>query len=90
MITDHRRIQILNGAQEHTGPVVYWMQRDQRVCDNWALTYAQEMAIAMEQPLLVWFRNSCAPQSGNMGLWLQDLPKQHKNWQDLKSLLTCC
>ena len=27
-----------------TGPVVYWMQRDQRAEDNWALLYAQEKA----------------------------------------------
>jgi len=27
-----------------SGPVVYWMQRDQRAQDNWALLYAQEKA----------------------------------------------
>ncbi|MBN2509969.1 MAG: deoxyribodipyrimidine photo-lyase, partial [Spirochaetales bacterium] len=26
------------------GPVIYWMSRDQRTKDNWALLYAQELA----------------------------------------------
>jgi len=29
------------------GPVVYWMQRDQRASDNWALIKAQKMAIEL-------------------------------------------
>ena len=37
------------------GPVVYWMQRDQRAFDNWALIKAQSMAIEMQQPLIVVF-----------------------------------
>jgi deoxyribodipyrimidine photo-lyase len=35
--------------------VLYWMSRDQRVQDNWALLYAQELALAMHQPLGVGF-----------------------------------
>lgn len=30
--------------QERVGPIVYWMSRDQRVHDNWALIYAQQKA----------------------------------------------
>jgi len=37
------------------GPVIYWMQRDQRVDDNWALLYAQQQALVMNQPLVVIF-----------------------------------
>ena len=37
------------------GPVVYWMQRDQRASDNWALIKAQDMAIELRQPLIVVF-----------------------------------
>lgn len=29
------------------GAVVYWMSRDQRVADNWALLYAQEVSHAL-------------------------------------------
>ncbi len=38
-----------------SGPVVYWMQRDQRAADNWALVYAQEQAIRLQRPLEVVF-----------------------------------
>ena len=55
MITNHKRIHILKHAEPQFGPVVYWMQRDQRATDNWALCYAQEQAIALKQPLLVVF-----------------------------------
>lgn len=37
------------------GPVVYWMSRDQRVNDNWALLFAQELALKLSQPLGVVF-----------------------------------
>ncbi len=37
------------------GPVVYWMSRDQRVGDNWALIHAQETALQMERPLVAIF-----------------------------------
>ena len=40
---------------EGKGPVVYWMSRDQRVRDNWALLYAQELALSLGQPLGVVF-----------------------------------
>jgi len=51
---DHRRIaKIRNG--DFSGPVLYWMSRDQRVNDNHALLYAQEMAIAQKSSLGVAF-----------------------------------
>lgn len=37
------------------GPVVYWMSRDQRVNDNWALIYAQECALKHKVPLAIVF-----------------------------------
>ncbi len=33
------------------GPVCYWMSRDQRVNDNWALLFAQETALNARAPL---------------------------------------
>ncbi|KJE93780.1 deoxyribodipyrimidine photo-lyase [Capsaspora owczarzaki ATCC 30864] len=38
----------------HDG-VLYWMSRDQRVQDNWALIYAQQLAIQHRVPLFVGF-----------------------------------
>ena len=40
---------------ERTGPVVYWMQRDQRSQDNWALLFAQDLALSKDVPLIVLF-----------------------------------
>jgi deoxyribodipyrimidine photo-lyase len=51
----NRRVLKLNTGQIALGPVVYWMSRDQRVSDNWALLYAQSRALEMKQPLIVVF-----------------------------------
>ena len=37
------------------GAAVYWMSRDQRVADNWALLHAQSLALARQAPLAVVF-----------------------------------
>ena len=50
-----QRIRILKEGQETGGPVVYWMSRDQRAHDNWALLYAQHLAQERRVPLLVVF-----------------------------------
>jgi deoxyribodipyrimidine photo-lyase len=52
---DERRIRILQDGNETNGPVIYWMSRDQRVHDNWALIYAQKLAIEKKKPLSVVF-----------------------------------
>lgn len=49
------RIRKLNNIQLNKGPVLYWMSRDQRSKDNWALLYAQQEAIRLKQPLMVCF-----------------------------------
>ena len=49
------RIIILKEAPAGKGPVIYWMSRDQRVDDNWALICAQELAIREKVPLIVVF-----------------------------------
>lgn len=51
---NEKRVRKLNNKQGK-GPVVYWMSRDQRVNDNWALVYAQELANNSKQPLIVVF-----------------------------------
>lgn len=55
MKVDSRRIHAMNAMPHSVGPVVYWMQRDQRVDDNWALLFAREQAVAMNQPFAVLF-----------------------------------
>lgn len=50
------RVRKLNTAKEGKGgPVVYWMSRDQRAEDNWALLYAAELARGAGVPLIVVF-----------------------------------
>lgn len=55
MGVNEKRIRVLSGDDPPKGPVVYWMSRDQRVNDNWALLYAQERALELKRPLLVVF-----------------------------------
>ncbi len=54
-ITDKKRIYMLNKIQAGNGPVLYWMSRDQRVNDNWALLFAQEIAFERRASLQVVF-----------------------------------
>jgi deoxyribodipyrimidine photo-lyase len=54
-MVNRARVRLLNQARPGPGPVVYWMSRDQRVRDNWALLYAQELALSLQQPLGVVF-----------------------------------
>lgn len=52
---DERRLHALNDVPYSSGPVVYWMSRDQRVRDNWALLYARSRALEYRAPLVVLF-----------------------------------
>lgn len=52
--TDRRSRRLKNGRRGE-GPVVYWVSRDQRVRDNWALLWAQQEAIVRQKGLLVVF-----------------------------------
>ncbi|NYT11959.1 MAG: deoxyribodipyrimidine photo-lyase [Methanomassiliicoccales archaeon] len=49
------RIWYLGTGRDSKGPVVYWMSRDQRSVDNWALLHAQEIAISKASSLFVIF-----------------------------------
>lgn len=46
---------LYKGGEQGSGPVVYWMSREQRAHDNWALLYAQEIALERKVPLIVTF-----------------------------------
>lgn len=55
-MVDPRRIRVLRSAQNDShGAVIYWVNRDRRAHDNWALLYAQEQALARGVPLRVVF-----------------------------------
>jgi deoxyribodipyrimidine photo-lyase len=42
---------MLKEGVKNAGPVVYWMSRDQRVHDNWALLFSQWIALQHNVPL---------------------------------------
>lgn len=55
MDTLDSRGRFLNSIPIQKGPVVYWMNREMRIEDNWALIYAQTKAVEINQPCLVIF-----------------------------------
>jgi len=52
---DPLRARLLKAGKERKCPVVYWMSRDQRVEDNWALIFARQTAREQKVPLWVLF-----------------------------------
>lgn len=48
------RIRVVRGG-EARGSVIYWMSRDQRLRDNWALLYSLEMARRLNEAMAVVF-----------------------------------
>ncbi|XP_017132851.1 deoxyribodipyrimidine photo-lyase [Drosophila elegans] len=54
-----KRVRVLSKNEDveesSKGGVVYWMSRDGRVQDNWALLFAQRLALKLELPLSVVF-----------------------------------
>ncbi len=52
---DPQRVRALVRRDWGSGPIVYWMSRDQRVHDNWALLYSQQLARERRQGLIVVF-----------------------------------
>ncbi len=45
----------VRGGEPGPGPVVYWMQREQRAADNFALLHARSRALELRRPLIVVF-----------------------------------
>lgn len=54
-LIEKTRIRQLDQHRYSGGSILYWMSRDQRVKDNWALLFAYEMAKKFETPLFVIF-----------------------------------
>lgn len=50
-----KRTRLIKNGKRGTGPVVYWMSREQRVADNYALLYAQQEALLRDKSLTVVF-----------------------------------
>lgn len=52
---NRQRVRSIADGAPGRGPVIYWMSRDQRAEDNWALLFAQELAVERRVPLAVVF-----------------------------------
>ncbi len=55
MKVDQKRVYNLNNKEIKNGSIVYWMSRDQRTSDNWALIFAKELAEENNRDLSVVF-----------------------------------
>ncbi|MDO9042433.1 MAG: deoxyribodipyrimidine photo-lyase [Desulfocapsaceae bacterium] len=85
-IVDQERSRLLQDGRKGKGPVVYWMSRDQRAHDNWALLFAQERALALERPLMVVFCIDLTYPSANLrhfGFLLRGLQELQMKLADL-------
>jgi deoxyribodipyrimidine photo-lyase len=50
-----QRFRLIKEGKDAGGPVIYWMTREQRVADNWALLLAQNIAVEHKRPIVVVF-----------------------------------
>lgn len=55
MVIQSERIQKQNDYGYISGPVLYWMNRDMRLQDNWALLHAQNIALKNNNELIVCY-----------------------------------
>lgn len=71
------RVRVLQpGSPSPSGPVVYWMFRDQRSVDNWALLHAAALAARSAGPLAVAFclsRRFLGAHARQLGFMLRGL-----------------
>lgn len=68
----------LKPSGKDLGPIVYWMFRDQRVRDNWALIHAVELANISNAPVLVAFNlfdQFLGAKARHLGFMLRGLRK---------------
>jgi deoxyribodipyrimidine photo-lyase len=89
-----QRLRILQEGNYKVGPVVYWMQRDQRAHDNWALLYAQEKANELKSSFYVIFNliptflEATIRQYGFMLKGLEEVEAELKK-HNIPLVLTC-
>ena len=85
-IAPQRVLQVKQG-DDSDGPVIYWMTREHRVYDNWALLQAQNIAVEYRRTLIVVFclvPNYPGANIRHYGFMLKGLQEAEKNLQKLK------
>jgi deoxyribodipyrimidine photo-lyase len=81
------RVQLVSAGKDAGGPVVYWMTREHRVADNWALLMAQNIALEHKRPLVVVFCLVADYPGANIrhyGFMLKGLQEVEQNLAKLK------
>ncbi|KAJ8555661.1 hypothetical protein K7X08_013157 [Anisodus acutangulus] len=75
-VVQSSRIRVLKqGSGPLVGPVVYWMFRDQRIRDNWALIHAVDQANKANVPVAIAFNlfdQFLAAKAGQLGFMAVD------------------
>jgi deoxyribodipyrimidine photo-lyase len=82
-----QRVRLVKKGKDAGGPVIYWMTREQRVADNWALLLAQNIAVEHKRPIIVVFCLVPDYPGANIrhyGFMLQGLQEVEQRLQKLK------
>lgn len=69
MSVKKERIRKINELLVGNGPIVYWMNREIRTEDNWALLYAEELALEKKVPLVVVYNLALGFLGGGYRQW---------------------
>lgn len=54
-MVNSKRVRLLKEGDNRKGIVAYWMSRDQRIYDNWALLFSQQIASERDEGVVVVF-----------------------------------
>lgn len=79
-----QRVRVRKERPHRNGTVIYWMGREMRMNDNWALLYAQSLALQYHMPLAVVF---CLPPDF-LGATIRAYGFILKGFQETERLLT--
>jgi len=69
MSVKRERIRNINEHAVGPGPIVYWMNREIRTEDNWALLHAQELALEKKVPLIAVYNLVAGFLGGGYRQW---------------------
>jgi deoxyribodipyrimidine photo-lyase len=84
---DVSRARMMKEGKEGSGPVIYWMSRDQRCADNPALHLAHQRAVELRRPLVVVFALSSLFLGATLrqyGFMLRGLEETVKGLEDAR------
>ncbi len=79
---NYDRVKKINSFEYSGGLILYWMNRDQRVNDNWALIFAQELSFKYKKPFAVLFslsENDTRISSRQLKFMIENLKQVEEN-----------